>query len=148
LERVGFVSVEQIEKSRFEKLIFIWLVEGTASFNSMAKHPDDRFKRWILTHQGFVFRFSVSKMSTLRNISLLLLLAVSLVSLPAVSAEENWDDGYQEAQADDAAGDDDAAEEYYYDNVNYDNDNSEYGAGDDYIKYWTDYAILPKRCIV
>ena len=20
--------------------------------------------------------------------------------------------------------------------------------GDDYIKYWTDYAILPKRCIV
>ena len=23
-----------------------------------------------------------------------------------------------------------------------------YGYGDDYIKYWTDYAILPKRCIV
>lgn len=28
------------------------------------------------------------------------------------------------------------------------NDGRGYSAGDDYIKYWTDYAILPKRCIV
>jgi lipopolysaccharide export system protein LptC len=29
------------------------------------------------------------------------------------------------------------------------NDDASYTqGGDDYIKYWTDYAILPKRCIV
>jgi len=28
------------------------------------------------------------------------------------------------------------------------NDYNAYYEGDDYIKYWTDYAILPKRCIV
>ena len=38
-----------------------------------------------------------------------------------------------------AANDDAAAQEY---------SNSDYSQGDDYIKYWTDYAILPKRCIV
>lgn len=56
----------------------------------------------------------------------------------------NGDDAYQ--QQDDAAGDDDAAQQYYYANLN--QDNGSFSAGDDYIKYWTDYAILPKRCIV
>ena len=36
------------------------------------------------------------------------------------------------------------AEEYEYAN-GYDD---QYAVGDDYIKYWTDYAILPKRCII
>jgi hypothetical protein len=49
-------------------------------------------------------------------------------------------------QQDDAVGDDDAAQQYYYANLN--QDNGYFSAGDNYIKYWTDYAILPKRCIV
>jgi len=41
-----------------------------------------------------------------------------------------------------------------YNNYNYQNDGQngyeggQYQQGDDYIQYWTDYAILPKRCIV
>ena len=27
-------------------------------------------------------------------------------------------------------------------------DDQSYQTGNEYIKYWTDYAILPKRCIV
>jgi hypothetical protein len=56
----------------------------------------------------------------------------------------NGDDGAQ--QQDDVVADDDAADQYYYANLN--QDNGYFSAGDDYIKYWTDYAILPKRCIV
>lgn len=62
------------------------------------------------------------------------------------------DDGYvanaddAAYQQDDAVGDDDGAQQYYYANLN--QDNGYYSAGDDYIKYWTDYAILPQRCIV
>lgn len=86
----------------------------------------------------------------MRSLSLFLLLGASLVSLPTARAE---DDGYQGddgAQVDDYAAanaddGDDAAQ--YYDNGD-DNNNDGYGAGDDYIKYYTDYAILPKRCIV
>ncbi|KAG7341779.1 hypothetical protein IV203_006871 [Nitzschia inconspicua] len=37
--------------------------------------------------------------------------------------------------------DDAAAQGNYY-------SNADYSQGDDYIKYWTDYALLPKRCIV
>jgi hypothetical protein len=44
-----------------------------------------------------------------------------------------------------AANDDAAAQDYYNDNIQ---NNGDYSQGDDYIKYWTDYAILPKRCIV
>ena len=41
------------------------------------------------------------------------------------------------------------AENYEYAN-GYDDqyNNMEQQQGDDYIKYWTDYAILPKRCII
>jgi hypothetical protein len=50
------------------------------------------------------------------------------------------DDG---GQADEAA-----VDGYYNDNSNsYENNGSGYQQGSDYIKYWTDYAILPKRCI-
>ncbi len=63
----------------------------------------------------------------------------------------NGDDGYvanadDAAQQDDAVGNDDAAQSYYYNNVN--QDSGMFSAGDNYIKYWTDYAILPMRCIV
>lgn len=37
-------------------------------------------------------------------------------------------------------GDDDGMQSY--------NNKYSYQKGDDYIKYWTEYAILPKRCIV
>ncbi len=40
---------------------------------------------------------------------------------------------------------DDAEQAYYYNNIY---SNSDFSAGDDTITYWTDYAILPKRCIV
>lgn len=72
-----------------------------------------------------------------------MLLAASLLSLPTLAEQDDGNDDY--AQGDD--GDDDAAQAYYYNNGNDDNDDG-FSAGDDYIKYWTDYAILPKRCIV
>jgi hypothetical protein len=66
---------------------------------------------------------------TLRNLSLWLLVLACLASLPTSFGDDyNYNDG------DDNQGSnvDDAAQQY----------------GDDYIKYWTDYALLPKRCIV
>lgn len=86
----------------------------------------------------------------MRKISQLCLLALaSMVS--AEQAYNNGDDGYANAddaaqQQDDANANDDAAQNYYYNNVN--QNNGMFSAGDDYIKYWTDYAILPMRCIV
>jgi len=90
--------------------------------------------------------------------SLLLLLIVLEVSVVAEQQANDdayaaYDDAYAAyddaaaAQEDDAAvqNNDDAAQSYYYDNVQNDGD---YSAGDDAIKYWTNYAILPKRCIV
>jgi hypothetical protein len=67
-----------------------------------------------------------------RRLSLLLLLGVLACTVRA-------EDGAQEAA-------DDAYDQYYSNNgqKNWDG----YGAGDDYITYWTDFAILPKRCIV
>ena len=65
----------------------------------------------------------------------------------SVLAEQQVNDDDAAVQGDDAAvqNNDDAAQAYYYDNVQNDGDYS----GDDYaIQYWTDYAILPKRCIV
>eukprot|EP00934_Nitzschia_sp_Nitz4_P001145 Nitzschia sp. Nitz4//scaffold190_size42200//39685//41112//NITZ4_007396-RA/size42200-augustus-gene-0.2-mRNA-1//1//CDS//3329540156//1145//frame0 len=95
----------------------------------------------------------------MRNQLSLLLLAAGLLSPMAWAA--NYDDAYGDnANGDDANGDDDAnagddavqdddyafAQKYYYANIN--SGNSYFSAGDDYIKYWTDYAILPLRCIV
>ena len=64
-----------------------------------------------------------------------------LVALGALVAGEQY---YNDA--DEAVGDDDAANRYYYANLN--QDQGYFSAGDEYIKYWTDYAILPKACIV
>lgn len=100
----------------------------------------------------------------MKRVSQLCLLALGSL----VAAEQNYyygDDQYQANQVDDAAGDDaaaagddaaaagddavgddDFADQYYYANLN--QDNGYFSAGDEYIKYWTDYAILPKACIV
>lgn len=73
--------------------------------------------------------------------NLLQIVLLSLISV--VTAEEGYynDDANQYNY-----NGDDAADKYYYANMHQD-DNS-FSAGDDYIKYWTEYAILPKRCIV
>ena len=76
----------------------------------------------------------------MRRVFQLCLLA--LVSL-ATAEQGNYDDG---AQQDDGVGNDDGAQNYYYNNVQ--QSNGFFSAGNDYIKYWTDYAILPMRCIV
>jgi hypothetical protein len=89
-----------------------------------------------------------------RNVSLLLLLV--LASLSIVSADQDYDDAYQagddaqgdDAQGDDAQGDDAQGDDAQGDDAQQYDDGSGFSAGDDYIKYWTDYAILPKRCIV
>ena len=48
-----------------------------------------------------------------------------------------------------AAGDDDGNNNNKGDDGMEDyGNNAQYKNGDDYIKYWTDYAIVPKRCIV
>jgi hypothetical protein len=52
-----------------------------------------------------------------------------------------YDDAY--AADHNSYGNDDGALSYSYDA----SDNSIYSAGDESITYWTDYAILPKRCI-
>ena len=65
-----------------------------------------------------------------------------VVLLSLASAEQgNYDDAYA---VDDNANDD--GNDYYYASTN--QDSTMFSAGDDYIKYWTDYALLPKRCIV
>jgi hypothetical protein len=66
-------------------------------------------------------------MSTLRKLLLLLLLCLLGLSCRITMAEEANDDATSSGQ---------------------NSDGSSYSAGNDYIKYWTDYAILPKRCIV
>ncbi|VEU43714.1 unnamed protein product [Pseudo-nitzschia multistriata] len=85
-------------------------------------------------------------MMLLRNlISALIVLGVSVVA-----EQQGYDDAAQADDAvqayDDAAqANDDAQQAYYYDNIDY---SGAFSAGDDTIQYWTDYAILPKRCIV
>jgi hypothetical protein len=65
--------------------------------------------------------------------NLLLLVFLFCLSLRGSAEQQANDDAQQQA--------------YYDDNVQQAN-NGDYSQGDDYIKYWTDYAILPKRCIV
>jgi hypothetical protein len=78
----------------------------------------------------------------MRRVLRLCLLA--LVSLATTAEQAYGDDAAQ--QQDDAVGNDDGAQNYYYNNVQ--QSNGFFSAGSDYIKYWTDYAILPMRCIV
>ena len=70
-------------------------------------------------------------------------LSVTLLAI-AVSRSVAEQQAYNDDQA---AADDDANNAYsnYYDSSQY---NGAFSAGDDTITYWTDYAILPKRCIV
>lgn len=64
-----------------------------------------------------------------------------IVFLACVHAEENQ---YYNQQGDYNGGNDDGMQGY---NDNYVNNNQQQ-QGDDYIKYWTDYQIVAKRCIV
>jgi len=80
-------------------------------------------------------------------------LSILLLGTPFIILAEQQDDddnGGAQGNDDDAAAEnnnnDDAAEAYYYDNVESEGDYSQ--GDDDSITYWTDYAILPKRCIV
>jgi len=86
----------------------------------------------------------------------LILLSVLLV-INVSQAEDGY--GYDEA-ADDAAADDAAAAAaddyaddggngggYYYKAVGDDYETPDDYIGDDYIKYWTEYAVQPKKCI-
>ena len=75
-------------------------------------------------------------------------LLISLSSRSAVAEDYNgYNDYYEENYGDDNVndggnnnGNDDAVQGY--------NDNYGYNQNDDAIQYWTNYAILPKRCIV
>lgn len=74
---------------------------------------------------------------------------VWIAGVAVVESEQNdYDyDDYNNNYNDDGGGDDAvaAAQSNYYDNLQ---NNGAFSAGDDTITYWTDYAILPKRCIV
>lgn len=82
--------------------------------------------------------------------SFLSFLLLALLSILVKAEQQQANDDYNNYNADDAAAaddgnNDDAEQTYYYDNIY---SNADYSAGDDTITYWTDYAILPKRCIV
>ena len=85
-----------------------------------------------------------------KKLSLCALLAINLLAAPLALADDggNNDDGANNNNNDDgaAAADDDAYQKYFANNgvKNWDG----FGAGNDNIKYWTDYAIYPDRCIV
>jgi len=91
-------------------------------------------------------------MLSLRRLTLLLTAVASLSRTLAedgayYSDDDNANNNNNNNAADDdgnaAAGNDDGMQSYNY---AYQNDGQ--SSGDDYIKYWTEYAILPKRCIV
>jgi len=71
--------------------------------------------------------------SVRRIVFLVVLSTTLLLSLRVVTVRA-------EDAADDAVNDDQVAA--------YENYNNEYQGDGDYIKYWTEYAIFPKRCIV
>ena len=88
-----------------------------------------------------------------------LLSAVCIIGVAVVAEQNDYDDYNNNYAYDDANnnnGNDDAnnnnnddavaaAQAYYYDNLE---NTGDFSAGDDTITYWTDYAILPKRCIL
>lgn len=91
-----------------------------------------------------------------RFTALILFFGVVLLAVPPTVVAEDEDaneDGNdqqeeeEEEQQQDDAGDDNAnAQQNYGGNDDWNSVEAEY-AGDDYIKYWTGYAILPKTCI-
>lgn len=82
--------------------------------------------------------------SLLRSVVYSLWIAGAVVMAEQADYDYNYGDDYNNNNG----GDDDAAaaaQAYYYDNLE---NNGDFSAGDDTITYWTNYAILPKRCIV
>ena len=83
-------------------------------------------------------------------------LLAAFTVLSASARAEDYANGYEYGNDDQAAaeayyGNDDQVQAYQqekYANGFDVNNNAELTQGDDYIKYWTDYALLPKRCIV
>lgn len=81
-----------------------------------------------------------------RIVFLLLALSAAPLSRVAVRAEEaanDADDYYNDDQMQEQADDDDyvgGEQEAAWDSYQW--------QGDDYIQYWTEFAIYPKRCIV
>jgi len=82
---------------------------------------------------------------------LLVLLAaapLSRVTADDEAANNGADDYYADDQAqDDYAYEEEQEVEQEDQDNQYENYNNVY-AGDDYIQYWTEYAIYPKRCVV
>jgi hypothetical protein len=72
------------------------------------------------------------------SIQRLTFLLTLLLSLSRTLAEDAYYDNGNNADA----ADDDGVQSYDDNYVNDDNQSS------NYIKYWTEYALLPKRCIV
>ncbi|CAJ1929109.1 unnamed protein product [Cylindrotheca closterium] len=86
-----------------------------------------------------------------KKLSLCALLAINLLAAPGVLADDGGNDdannnNNNNNNGDDAANGDDAYQKYFANNgqKNWDG----FGAGNDNIQYWTDYAIYPDRCIV
>ena len=78
----------------------------------------------------------------MKYISVVLLLGLSFL----IGIAHGEDGGGNDDGA--AANDDGNAAAAYYDDAAAVAAGDDYQQGDDYIKYWTEYAILPKRCIV
>lgn len=81
------------------------------------------------------------------SLHLVSILIVLFCALPYAYAEEEAeedDGGGDDGGGDDGGGDDDPNQLYY----NYYDEGADDQQPDDYIKYWSEYAILPKRCIV
>jgi len=82
-----------------------------------------------------------------RRISSLLALGISIVLL-SILPECRGDDAYQAGGYDDQYNNNQQQADDDGNGMNANGYGYDYQQGDDYIKYWTDYAILPKRCIV
>jgi hypothetical protein len=82
------------------------------------------------------------------RLPLLLALAGSVLFLGAVAEQDANKEGDDYYNDDGGHADEAAVEGYYNDYSNpYENNNGGYKQQGDEIKYWTEYAILPKRCI-
>lgn len=125
---------------------------------SGAFQKEELFGIWQIDHPGHVLIGLPFLLCCTLDYSKMIIRRLFLLALASVVAADQGyyyaDDGYVANaddganREDDAVGDDDAAQQYYYANLNQSKTNGYFSAGDNYIKYWTDYAILPKRCIV
>jgi hypothetical protein len=90
---------------------------------------------------------AVKKIMVLRVRSKSWLSALLVACLVVVFASAGNQGNYNYDDDDGAAGTDDLANDDAY-GGNDETYNGFFGNNGDYIKYWTDYALLPKRCIV